>query len=225
MVIVKLGTSRLRGPGRRSRTRRALWSVLILLSFVLLASCDDLRLLDTKPLDRAGMTYDTIKELKSLHISSAEVGEIAKVRNAGLSDGDCIALLRIFHQRSKPFTAGDAVAGLYLAGMSEGAVLGLANLDQVGVGVGELQAMHLAGMPDELVLDVARDRSLGKSTLSGAALGTMRNLRMENSTLLLLVQRGTPESDGLLIIAQRRRGAKDSEILRHFPSVPSTGKD
>jgi hypothetical protein len=193
----------------------------VCLAFLFLAGCDELRLLDTTPLDRAGMTYDAIKELKVLHVSQAEISEIAKVRNAGLSDVDCVTVLRMFHQRNEPFTAGDAIAGLYQSGMSEGSVLGLANLDQVGVGAGELQAIHLAGLPDELVLNVARDRAAGKSTLSGAALGTMKNLRMDNATLLELVRRGTGESDGPRIIAQRRNGAKDAEILRHFPTAIS----
>jgi hypothetical protein len=204
---------------RGSRTLAPLPFGFLLLVILALVSCDALRLLDTTPLDRVGMSYDAIKELKTLHISQPEIVEIAKVRAAGLSDADCVRLVRMAHVRNRPFAVGDNVAGLYQVGMEEGTVLGLASLDQVGEGAGELQAMHLAGLPDELVLDVARDRAAGKSTLSGAALGTMRNLRIDNATLLLLVQRGTPEWDGPLIIAERRHGAKDAEILRHFPSA------
>lgn len=201
------------------RCRGVLRFALVILMVSGLGACDELRLLDTTPLDRAGMSYDAIKELKALHISQAEISEVAKVRSAGLSDVDCVTFVRVFHQRNQAFTAGDAIAGLYQSGMSEGSVLGLANLDQVGLDAGELQAIHLAGLPDELVLDVARDRAAGKSTLSGAALGTMKNLRMDNATLLELVRRGTPETDGARIIAQRRSGVKDAEILRHFPST------
>jgi hypothetical protein len=200
------------------RYRRALRLAAVLAAVLSLGACYDLRLFDITPLDRAGMSYDAIKELKVLHVSQAEINEIAKVRSAGLSDVDCVTIIRIFHQRNQSFDAGDSIASLYQSGMAEGTVLGLANLDQVGVGVGELQAIHLAGLPDELVLDVARDRAAGKSTLSGVALGTMKNLRMDNGTLLQLVRRGTPESDGARIIAQRRSGAKDAEILRHFPA-------
>ena len=201
---------------------RALWAFRLapaLLAVVVLASCDDLRLLDTVPLDRVGMRYGTIRQLKALHVSQPEISEIAKVRGSGLSDNDCVALLEISHQRKKPFTAGDAVAGLYQSGVAEGTILGLANMDQLGLGAGDLQAIHLAGLPDELVLDVARDRAAGKSTLSGAALGAMKNLRMDDATLLELVRRGIPEADGASILALRRRGAADSEILRRFPST------
>ena len=208
-------------PRNRPRLRaiRAAQLALILILSAHLAGCDEFRLLDTGPLDQAGMSYSSIKEMKSLHISQPEVLQIAKVRRAGLSDSDCVALLRTSHLQGQPFTSGDAVAGLYQSGVSESTVMALVNLDQVGLGSGELQAMHLAGLPDALILGIARDRANGKSTLSGEALGTMRNLRIENATLLQLVQRGTPESDGALIIEARRHGAKDSDILKHFPTV------
>jgi hypothetical protein len=208
-------------PRNRSRLRaiRAAQLALILVLSAHLAACDEFRLLDTSSLDRAGMSYSAIKELKQLHITQAEVLQIAKVRSAGLSDFDCVSLLRTSHLQSQPFTSGDAVAGLYQSGVSESTVMALVSLDQVGLGSGELQAMHLAGLPDALILGIARDRSNSKSTLSGEALGTMRNLRIDNATLLQLVLRGTPESDGALIINARRHGAKDSDILKHFPTV------
>jgi len=218
MGIIRLGKSR-KGHPYALRVRGGLQVACVMLSLFALVGCDAFRLLDTDALDHAGMSYDAIKELKSLHISQAEINEIAKVRRAGLSDSECVTLLRTSHLRNQPFTEGDAIAGLYQSGVAESTVMALVNLDQVGMGSGELQAIHLAGLPDEVILAIARDRANGKSTLSGAELGTMKNLRIENSTLVQLVQRGTPESDGPRIISDRRRGAKDSDILRHFPSV------
>ena len=208
-----------RGQCTRAHVRTCGVLIVAFIAVVSLAACDSFYFLDTKPLDRAGMSYDSIKEMKALHISQAEINEIAKIREAGLSDVDCVTILRMFHQRNQPFNAGDAIAGLYESGVAEGTVLGLVSMDQVGLGAGDLQAIHLAGLPDELIIDIARDRAAGKSTLSGAALGTMKNLRMDNATLLELVRRGTPEPDGPRIIAQRRKGVKDSEILRHFPAT------
>ncbi len=121
------------------------------------------------------MNYSTIKELRTLHITAAEVGEIAKVRQSGLTDADCVTLLQIFHGRGEAFTAGDAIASLHQSGLSEGSVLALAGMDQVGLGYGELQAMHLAGLSDAIVLEVARHHASGTPALSGASLGTLRN--------------------------------------------------
>ena len=185
-----------------------------------LTACDGFRLLDTKPLDRAGMSYDSNQGNEgSAHLAGRNKRNRQGARGRTIRRGLRGNPARMFHQRNEPFTAGDAIAGLYESGVSEGTVLGLVSMDQVGLGAGDLQAIHLAGLPDELVVDIARDRAAGKSTLSGEALGTMKNLRMDNATLLELVRRGTPEQDGPRIIAKRRSGVKDAEILRHFPST------
>jgi hypothetical protein len=191
-------------------------AIFVFAILVFQLACESLKPLDTKPLDNAGMHYSSIKELKALHITAAEVAEIAKARQSGLSDADCVSLLQIFHGRRESFTAGDAVASLYQSGMSESSIVALAGMDQLGLGSGELQAMHLAGLSDAIVLEVARRHASGTPALSGASLGTLRNLRIDNATLLELVRRGIPDSQASEIIALRRHGSTDAEILRHF---------
>jgi hypothetical protein len=205
-----------RGLGRIVRRRSAFVTVLVFAALFLQIACESLTPLNTKPLDNAGMNYSTIKELKALHITAAEVDEIAKVRQSGLSDSDCITLLQIFHGRGESFTAGDAIASLHQSGLSEPSILALAGMDQVGLGYGELQAMHLAGLSDAIVLEVARHHASGTPALSGASLGMLRNLRIDNATLLELVRRGIPDSQASEIIALRRHGSTDAEILRRF---------
>jgi hypothetical protein len=205
-----------RGLGRAVDRRSSHTWIFVLAVLLLQSACQSLIPLDTKPLDNAGVHYSSIKELKALHITAAEVGEIAKVRQSGLTDADCVTLLQIFHGRGEAFTAGDAIASLHQSGLSEGSVLALAGMDQVGLGYGELQAMHLAGLSDAIVLEVARHHASGKPALSGAALGTLRNMRIDNATLLELVRRGIPDSEAPEIIALRRHGSTDAEILRRF---------
>jgi hypothetical protein len=205
-----------RGLGRVVRRRSSFTAFFIFAGLLFQLGCESLKPLDTTPLDNAGMHYSSIKELKALHITAAEVPEIAKVRQSGLSDADCVTLLQIFHGRREPFTAGDAIASLHQSGVSEGSILALAGMDQLGLGYGELQAMHLAGLSDAIVLEVARHHASGKPALSGASLGTLRNLRIDNATLLELVRRGIPDSEAPEIIALRRHGSSDAEILRHF---------
>ncbi len=209
-------TGSARGLGRAVRRRSSFGAIITCGALLFQLGCESLTPLDTKPLDYAGMHYSSIKELKALHITAAEVGEIAKVRQSGLTDADCVTLLQIFHGRNEAFTAGDAIASLHQSGLSEGSVLALAGMDQVGVGYGELQAMRLTGLSDAIVLEVARHHAAGTPALSGASLGTLRNLRIENATLLELVRRGIPDSQAPEIIALRRRGSSDAEILRRF---------
>lgn len=203
-----------REPARTS----TLAAASLLAASLLLVSCQTLMPLDTKPLDTAGMRYDSIKELKALRITAPEVLEIAKVRNAGLSDSDCVELLQISRNHHQQFTSGDAISTMVGSGIPEPMILGLANLDQLGLGYGELQAMYLAGLSDAIIMEVARRHSANQPVLSGASLGNMRNLRMDDAVLLELVRRGIPNSAAPEIIALRRHGASDAEILRKFPA-------
>ena len=205
-----------RGLGRAVRRGSSFTVILVFGVLFLQIACESLMPVDTKPLDNAGIRYGSIKELKALHITGPEVGEIAKVRQSGLTDADCVSLLQIFHGRGESFAAGDAIASLHQSGLSESSVLALAGMDQVGLGYGDLQAMHLAGLSDSIVLEVARHHASRTPALSGASLGTMRNLRMDNATLLELVRRGIPDSQAPEIIALRRHGSTDAEILRRF---------
>ena len=205
-----------RGLGRAVRRRGSFTAILVFGVLFSQIACESLMPVDTKPLDNAGIRYGSIKELKALHITGPEVGEIAKVRQSGLTDADCVSLLQIFHGRGESFTAGDAIASLHQSGLSESSVLALAAMDQVGLGYGDLQAMHLAGLSDAIVLEVARHHASRTPALSGASLGTMRNLRIDNATLLELVRRGIPDSQAPEIIALRRHGSTDAEILRRF---------
>ena len=180
-----------RGLGRAVRRRSSFATIFVFAALLFQLACESLTPLDTKPLDNAGMRYSSIKELKALHITAAEVGEIAKVRQSGLTDADCVSLLQIFHGRGEAFSAGAAIASLHQSGLSEGSILTLAGMDQVGLGYGELQAMRLAGLSDAIVLEVARHHASGTPALSGASLGTLRNLRIDNATDSEILRRFT----------------------------------
>lgn len=162
------------------------------------------------------MAYDTVKQLDALNVTSAEVAEILKMYNAGFADADCVQIVRVFHARGEQVKAGSAVAGLVQAGMDDQTILGLAGLNQLGPTSGELEAMHLAGLSDAVVLEVARHRAENKPVLSGATLAGLKNTGLHASTLLELARRGIPDSEANAIISYRRRGASDSEILRRF---------
>jgi hypothetical protein len=202
---------------RRARPSAARGPILALLLLSLFAAaCKHVQPLDTKPLDASGMSYDTIKKLESLQITAPEVTELTKARSAGFSDASCIAIFQISHGRGEAFATGDAVAGLIRVGMREPSVLELARLNQMGLGVGELQAIRLTGLSDSIVLEVARHRSAGKPALSGVSLASMKNAGLRESTLLELARRGIPDSKAAAIIAYRRHGASDAEILRRY---------
>jgi hypothetical protein len=190
--------------------------VFVFVLAVAAGGCKYIIPVDTTPLDVAGVSFDSIQEMKALKITAPEVAEIAKAKQGRMSDNGCVELVRIFHSRNAAFNAGDAVASLVQVGTSENTILELARLNQLGFGTGELQAMRLAGLPDEILLVVADRRAEGKPVLSGASLAGLKNTGLRESTLLQLAQRGVPDSLAGAIISSRRNGANDEEVLRRF---------
>jgi hypothetical protein len=193
-------------------------AILLFSLALVVASCKRPVPLDTKPLDTAGMNYDAIKQLKAMGLTFPEVSELARARGSGFSDAGCIEAYQIIHGRGQPFNEGDAIAGLVQVGMREDNILELVKLDQLGIGVGELQAMRLAGLSDAIVLEVARHHAAGKPVLSGASLSNMRNVGLRESTLLELARRSVPDSETNTIMVLRRHGASEADILRRYPA-------
>ena len=162
------------------------------------------------------MTYDSIEQVKAMKITAPEVASLAAARRAGLSDVNCIQLMQIFRGRSKPFDAGDTVAGLLQAGIGQATIAELAQLNQLGLGAGDLEALHLAEFPDDMILEVARHHSENKPVLSGASLAQLKNSGMRESTILELARRGVSDSAAPEILAMRKHGAADAQILHRF---------
>jgi hypothetical protein len=195
--------------------RLSLLCLAVALSLIA-AACKHFQPLDTKPLDAAGVSYASIKKLEALKITSEEIPEISKMRSAGFSDDSCVSIVEIYHQRGKPFTAGEAVAGLVKARVRENTILELARMDQLGLGAGEFQVVRLAGLSDAIILEMAKHQAAGTSSLSGLSLGKLKNSGLRESTLLELEQRGIPDSATDQILAMRKHRATDKEILRKF---------
>lgn len=205
-------------PGRGALAFRRFRGILpVLATVALLASgCQSVKPLDTSLLDSSGMTYDAVEQLKGLNVTPAEIGEVAKARQAGFSDADCIKLIQIYRSTGKPFDAGDAVSGLLQAGVGKSTIIQLAQMQQLGLDWGELQAMHLAGLSDAIVLEVARRHAAGQPVLGGASLARLKNAGLRLTTLLDLTRSGVPDSEANAILAYRRHGASETDILRRF---------
>jgi hypothetical protein len=201
------------GTTRTAMFLARLAALIVALAFL---GCHNVPPLDTTPLDNAGVSYDAVQQLEALHITAPEVAQVATMRQAGFDDAACVQVFGIFHGRNQKFDAGDAIAGLVQAGMGEDPIIKLAQLNQLGFMAGELQAMRLAGLSDEIVLEVAQHHAAGQPVLGGVSLSTMQNAGMRESTLLELVRHSVPDSQADAILAFRRHGANDKEILKHF---------
>ena len=209
-----------RTSGARRRSLGVSAALLVLLA---IGGCKSIQPLDTKALDAAGMTYDTISQLKAQKITAPEVAQMATARQSGFSDADCIAVMSAYRGRAQAFDGGDEVAGLMRAQVSEQTIVELAKMNQLGLLAGELEAMRLAGLSDAILLEVARHRAENQPVLTGASLANLKNAGVRELTLLELVRRGVPDSQAAAIISYRRHGASDAQIISHYAALPAGG--
>jgi hypothetical protein len=189
----------------RFRRGAPLGSLLALLS--LLSACKPAQKPDTEQQDQMQMWMDNVPELKPLNVSNAEIGELQKVHEAGLTDPSAVVLIKLARDRHKPFTDGQSIADLLAAGSSEQTALELARLDQLGLWAGQARVLRLAGLSDKTILAVAERRSKNLPVLSGEKLGELKNAGVSDATILDMVQKGTSEKDVSAFIAERDRAA------------------
>ena len=180
---------------------------MLLASIGLIYSCKPAQKADTEQADQMAMWLDSVPQLKTLNVSNAEVGELNKAHEAGLTDPSSITLIKLARDRKQPFTDGEPVADLLNAGSSEETVLELARLNQLGAWAGEARAMRLAGLSDKIILAVAHRRSQGLAVLSGAKLGELKNTGVSDAVMLDMVQKGDSDATATKFIAQRERAA------------------
>ena len=201
-----------------SRTPQRLFFAAVLVAS--LAGCERLKPTDLRPLDKAGMWYQSIEELRKLNPSEDEIAQLVLAREAGLSDAGCLELIRLARSREKPFESGAAVASLLRVRMSEPSVLELARLNQLGLWVGEAQAIRLAGISEEIVMTMARRRAADLPVLSGAALAQLKNVGVSEPEMLALLNRGASDAEAGRIVAARHRAATPSGFVRQRGRIP-----
>jgi hypothetical protein len=192
------------GPTRFRRSA-PFGSLLVLL--LLLSACKPAQKADTEQQDQMQMWLDTVPELKPLNVSNAEIGELQKVHEAGLTDPSAVNLIKLARDRHQPFADGQSIADLLAAGSSEQTVLELARMDQLGLWAGQARVLRLAGLSDKTILAVAERRSKGLSVLSGEKLGELKNAGLSDATILGMVQKGMSEKDASTYIEERERAA------------------
>jgi hypothetical protein len=182
---------------------RLLPGLLLILLLPLAACKHGQQQSNTQALDEAGMWSNSIDELRTLNVSNAEIGELTKARQGGLSDPSCVELIKLARGRQQPFTGGQRIADLLAAGSSEQTVLELASLNQLGLWTGEAQALRLAGLSDKVILAVARRRSQGLPVLSGERIGELKNSGASEGVILDFIQKGLSDERASEYVAQR----------------------
>ena len=180
---------------------------------VVLTGCQ--RKADTKPLDQAGVRFTVIEKLHEMKVSDNEVAQVVKAREAGLHDENCLELVRIARSRGGEFAAGDAVQTLAGVQFTEEEVMVLARQNQLGLWVGEVQAMRFAGVNKPVIMALATARSKGRPAISGPNIVRLQDAGFTDNEMMALIDEGTTDAQAAALARGRLpRGPAQFRRLR-----------
>jgi hypothetical protein len=172
------------------------YQLALLSAFLLLrtSGCDKHPLTDYRPLDQAGMFSSNVEQLKTLNTNDAEVAQLVKLKQGGISDDTCVALVTEAHQRHHLFTSSDSVVNLVHSGYSESVMLEIAKTDQLDIISGDAVMLRLIGLSNSAVDQVLHRRLRGEPTLSGAEIGRLKNTGLSEKQILERINAGMTDA-------------------------------
>jgi hypothetical protein len=170
--------------------------VLLLGVFVLfrMSGCQQHPLTDYRPLDQAGMWSSDVEQLKSLNTSDAEVLQIVRLKQAGLGDDTCVALVTDAHQHQHLFANADSAVNLAGAGYSESQILEIAKSDQLEIISGDAVMLRLVGLSGPAVDMILHRRLRGQLTMSSAEIGRLKNTGLTEKQILERINQGMTDA-------------------------------
>ncbi len=172
------------------------YQLLLLGAFVLfrISGCQQHPLTDYRPLDQAGMWSSNVEQLKALNTSDAEVAQLVKLKQAGISDDACVTLISGAHQHQHLFTGADSAVNLMRAGYSESLILEIAKTDQLDVISGDAVMLRLVGLSDSAVDWILHRRLQGQPTLNSAEIGRLKNTGLTEKQILERINQGMTDA-------------------------------
>ena len=169
---------------------------LMLLGLCLLSvcGCKQHPLTDYRPLDQAGMWSSNVEELKTLNTSDAEVAQLVRLKQGGLSDDSCVALITNAHRHQHLFASADSAVNLARAGYTEPVILEIAKIDQLDIISGDAVMLRLIGLSDGVVDTILQRRLQGLPTLGSAEIGRLKNTGLTERQILERVNQGMTDA-------------------------------
>jgi hypothetical protein len=159
---------------------------------VLLASsgCGHHPLTDFRPLVTAGMSSASIERLKKLNTADAETLQLVTVKQSGVTDETCVALVGAARQRQRAFTSADAVVSLVGAGFAEPQVLEIARADKLDSLSGDAVTLRLIGLSDATLQTLLQRHLQNQPTLSSGEIARLKNTGLTESQVLDRINQG-----------------------------------
>jgi len=183
-------------------------ALLLLRSF----GCEKNLLTDYRPLDQAGMFSSNVEELKKLNTSNPEVAQLVKLKQAGIGDDTCVALVADAHQHRHLFSNADSAVNLARAGYGEPLILEIAKSDQLDSISGDAVMLRLVGLSDSAVNVILHRRMKGQPTLSSAEIGRLKNTGLTEKQIMERINGGMSD-------AQADKEASAREVVRNHSNT------
>jgi hypothetical protein len=190
------------------------YKLMLLGVFVLfrVSGCDKHPLTDYRPLDQAGMWSSSVEQLKSLNTADVEVGQLVKLKQAGISDDACVTLVTDAHQHQHQFQSADSAVNLVRAGYGESVILEIAKTDQLDLLSGDAVMLRLVGLSDSAVDWILHRRLKGQPTMGSAEIGRLKNTGLTEKQILERISSGMTD-------AQADKEAKLREATRNHANT------
>lgn len=182
-------------------------ALLLGVSLLLASGCQKHPLSDYRPLDQAGMFSGTIEQLKALNISDPEIAQMVKLKQGGVSDETCVALLSAAHAKQRLFNSADSVTSLLGASYSEQQILEFAHAGQLDSISGDAVMLRLVGLSDSTVQTVLHRRLQNLPTLGSTSISRLKNTGLTEKQILERINEGMTDE-------QAAREATKREAVR-----------
>lgn len=180
------------------------------------AGCQGHVFTDYRPLDRAGMWYGSIQELRGLDTTDAEVAQIVQLKQAGAPDEMCVEMVSSAHANKHPFASADAVINLSRAGFSDQDILGFARTDRLDAVNGDAVTLRLTGLSNNVVMAILNRRQKRLTTLSGPVIGRLLNTGLTEKQILERINEGMTDAAGEREAAARERARNKTGFVRNY---------
>jgi hypothetical protein len=162
----------------------------IALALVAAAGCQQHPLTDYRPLSKAGVSSDTMEQLKTLSAIDSEISQFLKLKDANVSDETCIALIAASHTHQHPFHSADSVISLQGARYPDSEILTFARANQLDSISGEAVMLRLIGLSNSTVETVIQRHLQGIPTMSTAEIARLKNTGLTEKQILEHISAG-----------------------------------
>lgn len=198
------------------RERIALFALLLCFT----AGCKRHAFTDFRPLDQAGMWYGSVEQLQGLNTTDAEVAQIVRLKQGGVSDDMCVELVSAAHSQQHSFSSADSAINLSRAGFSDKEILGFARVDNLDSMSGDAVTLRLVGLSSNVVLAILNRQQEGLPTMTGPVIGRLMNTGLAERDILARINQGMTDAQAEKEIAARKRARNQTGFVRNSGRRP-----